>query len=371
MPVSAQAAFAVCAGLLFLIGVLDAVGVIPVVLRMLSLDVVDQEAEERPTRRERLTVGGGGGGGSSRPLLRASRSGVHHDDGRGGAVGVSGGGGHLAGGLSRGASRAAAELQRSGSKGSRWKPGLSVDGRTGGSVYKSRSKLREVVEHDDGGRPLAYAGSGASRGSYSSGVSRGSSPYSQSEGGSSSDEWHLYSTDGEACGDGSSVTTFEKDGLLGNDWSTDGESDGGGRGRGGGGGALRRSPSTACARRAYAHPGEDGGGGGGGGRWASGSDVEAGGGRAAKGPRRATFSTPAAEQILQPRAVLPALARAEKAMMVLTWERVLGAFLCVCSLLSLLGSYVAMNGLPELLAPGRRLTAPTVGAPTVLQEERA
>jgi len=365
MPVSAQAAFAVCAGLLFLIGVLDAIGVIPLVLRMLSFDAVDQEAEERPTRRERLTFGGGGGG-NSRPLLRASRSGVHHDDGRGGAVGVSGSGGQWAGGLSRGASRAAAELQRSGSKGSRWKPGLSVDGRTGGSVYKSRSKLREIVEHDDGGRPLSYASSGASRGSYSSGVSRGSSQYSLSDRGSSSDGWHLYSTDGEQCGDGSSVATYEKDGLLGSDYSTDGESDGGGRCRGGGGG-LRRSPSTHSTRRAYAHPDEDGGGG----RWMSGSDVEAGGGRAAKGPRRATFSTPAAEQILQPRAVLPVLARAEKAMMVFTWERLLGAFLCVCSLLSLLGSYVAMNGLPELLAPGRRITAPTVGAPTVLQEEQA
>lgn len=358
MPVSAQAAFAVCAGLLFLVGVLDAVGVIPLVLRMLSVGA--EEAEERVSRRERT--------GSRAALLRSSRSAGSNDSVRGRGVRAS-----QSYAFGRGSSRVrAAQLQRSSSKGSRWKGTLSEDERIGGSLHgikPRRTKLREVVQAPNVDRPLAYAGSG----SYSSAASHGTSGYTYSESQTSLDGRHLYSTDGEQCGDGSSITAYEKDGLLGSDYSTDSELGGGngggdgGSGRGGGGG-LRRSASTlSTAKRAYSHP-DDGDG-----RWVSGSDVEVGSGRAAKGSsRRATFSTPAVEQILTPRSMLPTLARAEKAVMVVTWERLIGAFLCVCSLLSLLGSYVAMNGLPELLSPGRRLTGEAAaGAPTVLQEEQS
>lgn len=362
MPVSAQAAFAVCAGLLFLVGVLDAVGVIPLVLRMLSVDA-EAGAEEQASRRERP--------GSRAAALRASRSVGSNDSVRG--RGVCGSQSYAFG---RGSSRArAAQLQRSSFKGSHWKGTPSDDERVGGSRYglkPPRSKLREVVQAPGADRPLAFVGSG----SYSSGAS--TSGYSYTDSVTSSDGRYVYSTDGEQFGDGSSVTAYEKDDLLGSDYSTGSELEGssGGRrggvggGRGGGGGGPRRSGSTLSnAQRAYAHT-DDGDG-----RWASGSDVEVESGRPVKGgsSRRATFSTPAVERILTPRSMLPALARAEKAVMVVTWERLLGAFLCVCSLLSLVGSYVAMNGLPELLSPGRRLTggAAAAAAPTVLQEEQS
>lgn len=358
MPVSAQAAFAVCAGLLFLVGVLDAVGVIPLVLRMLSVGAEEEEGE-RVLRRERA--------GSRAALLRSSRSAGSNDSVRGRGVDAS-----QSYAFGRGASRVrVAQLQRSSSKGSRWKGMLSDEERIGGSLHglkPRRAKLREVVQAPSVDRPQAYMSSG----SYSSDASRGTSGYTYSDSLTSSDERRVYSTDGEQFGDGSSVTAYEKDDLLGGDYSTDSElggSSGGGDGRGrGGGSGLRRSGSTlSTAKRGYGHPGD------GDGRWVSGSDVEMGSGRVAKGSsRRATFSTPAVEQILTPPSMLPALARVEKAVMVVTWERLIGAFLCVCSLLSLLGSYVAMNGLPELLSPGRRLTGgAAAGAPTVLQEEQS
>lgn len=351
MPVSAQAVFAVCAGLLFLVGVLDAVGVIPLVIRMLSVGA-EEEEEERVSRRERT--------GSRAALLRSSRSARSNDSVHGRAVGAS-----QSYALGRGSTRVrAAQLQRSSSKGSRWKGTLSDDERVGGSLHglkPRRAKLREVVQAPNVDRPQACVGSG----SYSSDASHGTSGYTYSDSLTSSDGRHLYSTDGEQFGDGSSVTAYEKDDLLGSDYSTDSELGGGsgggdGGGRGGGSGFRRSSSTLSTAKRAYSHP-DDGDG-----RWVNGSDVDVGSGRVPKGSsRRATFSTPAVEQILTPRSM-------EKAVMVVTWERLIGAFLCVCSLLSLLGSYLAINGLPELLSPGRRLTGGgSASAPTVLQEEQS
>lgn len=358
MPVSAQAAFAVCAGLLFLVGVLDAVGVIPVVLRMQSTGA-EEEADERLSRRERT--------GRCGALLRSSRSARSTDSVYDRGVGAS-----QSYAFGRGSSRArAAQLQRSWSKGSRWKGMLSDDQPVGGSLHglkPRRTKLREVVQAPNVDRPLGYT----DYGSYSSDASHGTSGYTYSGSLTSSDGRHMYSTDGEHIDDGSSVTAYEKDDPSGSDYTTDSELGGGSGGgnsggRGGDGGLRRSGSSLSTAKRVHSHPddGDD--------RWMSGSDVEVGNGRAAKGSfRRATFSTPAGEEILTPRSMLPALTRAEKAVMVVTWERLIGAFLCVCSLLSLLGSYVAMNGLPELLSPGRRLTGgAAAGAPTVLQEEQS
>ncbi|GAB0489973.1 hypothetical protein MMPV_001200 [Pyropia vietnamensis] len=358
MPVSAQAAFAVCAGLLFLVGVLDAVGVIPLVLRMLSVGP-GEEADERVSRRERT--------GSRGALLRSSRSAGSTDSVLDRGVSTS-----QSYALGRGSSRMkAAQLQRSWSKGSRWKGMLSEDGPIGGSLHDlkpRRTKLREVVQAPNVDRPLAYTGSE----SYSSDASNEISGYTYSDSLTSSDGRHMYSTDGEQFGDGSSVTAYEKDDPLGSDYTTDSElggSNGGGDsgGRGGGGGHRRSGSSLSTTKRVHSYPDN------GDGRWMSGSDVEVGNGRAAKGSfRRATFSTPAVEEILTPPSMLPTLTRAEKAVMVVTWERLIGAFLCVCSLLSLLGSYMAMNGLPELLSPARRLTGgAAAGAPTVLQEEQS
>lgn len=362
MPVSAQAAFAVCAGLLFLVGVLDAIGVIPLVLRLLS---VGGEAEGR----ERVAVRRGRGGSRvvPGPLLAAIRS-VGSVDNLGRA-----GSGHsyaLRRGPSRG--RGVGQQGRESPKGGRHKAAPGIGG--GWEGKSRRTKLRRGAGGmSDEDQPLADGDSGNSPGSSSSGVSRGSSGYTLSESASSSEGRYLYSPDGEQRGEGSSVTADEKYKLLGSDYTTDTELGGRGGGGGmggsrGGGGGLRRSSSTfSSARRTYDHP-DDGDG-----RWASSSDLEAGGGRGPKGPyRRATFSTPAAEQILAHGSVLPTMSREDTAVVVVTWERLLGAFLCFCSLLSLLGSYVAMHGLPEGLLPGRRLEAPPdVGVSPVLQEEQA